>query len=99
MIERFVMLKLKPEWSNEAGRAAVLAHSMDVLPRVPQVRDVHVGLPADDASERSWDIALVIRLDRIEDLPAYAVDPLHADYVGNYLAPRVECKKAWNFTV
>lgn len=99
MIERMVLLKLKDEWATDAGRAAIVEHSMKVLPAVPQVRAVHVGVPADEASERSWDIALVIHLDSVDVLPAYAADPLHADYVANFLAPKVECKKAWNFRI
>ncbi len=97
MTTRFVMLKLTDEYATDAGRAEVVRHSLEVLPSIPGVTGAQAGGPSDPASARSWDISLVIEFDRVEDIDPYIVHPIHRTYVDGFLAPRVECKKAWNF--
>lgn len=99
MIERIVLFKLDAEHATDEARRAIAAHSKDVMRRVTGVQSVSVGLPADEASLRSWDLALVVRLASMDDLPAYAADPLHREYVDEYMAPKVAVRKAWNFEV
>ena len=94
MIERFVMLKLRPGFDRE--RLAETARQ--VLPRVPGVRGVRVGVPADREAE-VWDLAIVVRFDRLEDVGRYLADPAHVAFVAETLAPAVEVKKTWNFTL
>jgi hypothetical protein len=94
MIERFVMLKLRPG----ADRERVADAAREVLPRVPGVLGVRIGVPA-DADAEVWDLAIVVRFDRLEDVGRYLVDPDHAAFVEETLAPAVEVKKAWNFSL
>ena len=97
MIERIVMVKLNDEDANPETREELARISREVLPTIPGVVSADAGLPADPASLASWDLALHIRFEKIEDVQPYIVDPIHRDYVENTLNPKAACKKAWNF--
>lgn len=97
MIERFVMLKLTAEHANPEGRVAVAQSAREVLPGVPGIRSVKTGLPADEKTTGSWDVALLVRFERIEDVAPYIAHPVHRAWVDDYLKPRLECIKTWNF--
>lgn len=99
MIERIVLFKLKDECRNDAARAAFADKTRADLSALAHVRSVSVGVPADDASEASWDISIVVRFDSMEDVEAYIHDPAHRDYVDNYAAPQIEVRKVWNFRI
>ena len=97
MIERIVLFKLKEEYCNDAARAEFAERTRTDLSALPQVRSVTVGVPADEASEASWDISIVLRFDSMQDVQQYIVDPAHRAYVDNYATPQIEVRKAWNF--
>jgi len=97
MIERVVLYKLKNEYCNDASRAEIAKRTRAALATLPSVRSVSVGVPADEASNASWDISIVVRFDTMEDLQKYMVDPAHRAYVDQYASPRIEVRKAWNF--
>jgi hypothetical protein len=97
MIERIVLFKLKEEYCNDAARAEFAERTRTDLSALPQVRSVTVGVPADEASEASWDISIVVRFDSMQDVEQYIVDPAHRAYVDTYAAPQIEVRKAWNF--
>ncbi|MDH3654881.1 MAG: Dabb family protein [Myxococcales bacterium] len=97
MIDRIVLFKLKDEYCNDAARAAFAERTRRDLSALERVRSVTVGVPADEASEASWDISIVVRFDSMEDVQQYIVDPAHRAYVDGYAMPRIEVRKAWNF--
>ena len=97
MIERIVLFKLKDEYCNDAARAEFAKRTRADLSALPQVRGVTVGVPADEASEASWDISIVLRFDSMQDVQQYIADPAHRAYVDNYATPQIEVRKAWNF--
>jgi hypothetical protein len=97
MIERIVLFKLKEEYCNDAARAEFAKRTRADLSALPQVRSVTVGVPADEASEASWDISIVVRFDSMQDVEQYITDPAHRAYVDTYAAPQIEVRKAWNF--
>jgi len=99
MIERIVLFKLKEEYCNDAARAEFAERTRTDLSALPQVRGVTVGVPADEASEASWDISIVVRFDSMQDVQQYIVDPAHRAYVDHYAAPQIEVRKAWNFQI
>ncbi|MCA9494126.1 MAG: Dabb family protein [Myxococcales bacterium] len=94
MIERHVYLRLK----DRADRARVEERALAVLPTIPGVRDVLVGIPADEASD-VWDVALTVRFAELTDVGTYLTHPIHVAFVAEELEPRVEVRKAWNFRV
>jgi hypothetical protein len=97
MIERHHYFKLKAEHASPEGREAVVARTLEVLPRVPGVLGVSAGAPADPESARSWDLFVTVRFGSLGDVDAYRAHPLHREFADRFLSPRVEVKKAWNF--
>lgn len=99
-IDRIVLLTLKPHLANAEGRAAVAAEARRVLPKVPGVVDVRVGVADDpDPGKQgpSWHVSMLIRIESADALPAYQADGPHRAFVDGFLAERVEYRKAWNF--
>jgi hypothetical protein len=99
MIERIVLFKLKDEYCNDAARDEFAERTRADLSALPQVRSVSVGVPADEASQASWDISIVVRFESMEHVEQYIVDPAHRAYVDRYAMPRIEVRKAWNFHI
>jgi hypothetical protein len=99
MIERIVLFKLKDEYCNDAARAEFAERTRADLSALPQVLSVSVGVPADQASQGSWDISIVVRFESMEHVEQYIVDPAHRAYVDRYAMPRIEVRKAWNFHI
>lgn len=98
MIERIVMYKLKGEYCNDAARAEFAERTRAELSALQDVRSVTVGVPADEASKASWDISIIVELDSVDALRRYMTDPAHRAYVDQYASPRIEVRKAWNFS-
>jgi hypothetical protein len=97
MIERIVLFKLKDEYCNDAARAEFAERTRADLSALDSVKSVTVGIPADEASEASWDISIVVRFGNMQDVQRYISDPAHRAYVDQYAAPRIQVRKAWNF--
>ena len=75
MITHIVLFKLSDPKPDTIAATRDLLLSMDG--KVPQLRQLEVGVDL-IRSERSYDIALVIRFDSLDELKAYQVDPYHA---------------------
>lgn len=99
MIDRVVLVKLNKEHAHPAARAEIVAHALDALKPLPGVVSVTAGVPADAASEASWDVSIVIRFASLDDFARYRVHPDHRRFVEEYLAPRADVRKAWSFEV
>ncbi|MGB5704483.1 MAG: Dabb family protein [Polyangiales bacterium] len=99
MIQRIVLFKLKDEYCNDPARAEFVQRTHKDLSALSQVRSVTVGAPADEASGASWDIAITVCFDSMDDVKAYIPDPAHRAYVDGYAMPRIEVRKAWNFEI
>lgn len=97
MISRVVLVKLKAE--RLAEREAIAAHARQVLGSLADVVSATVGVPADEASARSWDLCFEVRLADAAALERYGQDPTHRAFVEGYMGPRAEMRKAWNFEV
>ena len=98
MIERYVFVRLKPEYATEAGRAEVRERSQH-LATIPGVLGVAIGAPADDDAAHAWDLSLVVRFAALADVDAYLDHAAHAAYYEAFLLPRLLVIKAWNFAV
>lgn len=95
MIDRYVFVRLEKEHASE--RDAIAAHSAEVLGKLPGVLQVSVGTPADEHAGAAWDLSIAVRFASLEDVEAYRVHPAHRRYVDEYLRPRMQVIKAWNF--
>jgi hypothetical protein len=97
MIDRYVFVRLKKE--HAAERQEIADHSARILAALPGVVRVTAGTPADAPAEAAWDLSIVLRFASVDDVEPYRVHPEHRRYVDEYLAPRTEVIKAWNFAV
>jgi hypothetical protein len=97
MVERVHLLKLKAEHANPRSRREIVDRTLAVLPGVPGVKGVSAGVPADEDTEKSWDVVIVVRFDAVADIAAYRAHPEHRRFVDEYLDPLVDVKKGWNF--
>lgn len=98
MIERHVYVKFKAEHAGAGAQQATVERTRE-LASIPGVTSVRVGLPADDDSRAAWDVCLVLTFDSIDAVEPYRVHPIHQAYLDDFLNPRAEVKKAWNFEV
>ncbi len=99
MIERVVLFKLKDAYATPDARAEIAAHSRQALQGLAGVVSCSVGVPADAPSEKSWDLSLVLHFESLSAVDAFRQDPAYREYVDEYMRPRVEVEKAWNFNV
>lgn len=99
MIQRVVLFKLKDEFANPKGRQEIIQHTVKTFQSIPGVLGVTVGQAGDDGTAGSWDISLMVYLAGPEAVEGYIKDPVHQDYVHNFMVPKISFKKAWNFEV
>lgn len=99
MFNRFVFIKLTPQYSNDEGITEVLEESKRVLPNIPGVVNCSGGRPADEHAGKGWDLCLTLRFASLEDIESYRVHPEHEKFLQEFLAPKVEAKRVWNFAV
>ena len=99
MIERMVLLKFGDEHTSDESMTAIAAYSQEVLRGLPGVVDCHVGRAADEATEGTWHMVLVVHFESLDDIPAYSAHPDHRAYVDDYLLPKLESIVAFNFDV
>jgi len=99
MVERYVFIKLKDSESTSEGRRAVIDRARESLPAIPGAVAVTVGGPADGAAVASWDVSIVVRFAAVEDIEPYRANPEHRLFVDDFLKPRMEVIKAWNFEI
>jgi Stress responsive A/B Barrel Domain len=97
MIERHVLIKLKTEQCNDKARREIAEATLKALRAIPQVRSVSVGVPADEHATAAWDLSLVVHLNSLADVQPYMDDAGHQRFTHEYLRPRVEVVKHWNF--
>ncbi len=99
MIDRIVLFKLRKEEATDEGRAAAAAETRAALAAVPGATEVRVGLPADEASTRSWDLSLLLRFESLAAMERYLQEPGFRSYFEETMRPRAECVKYWAFEV
>jgi hypothetical protein len=97
MIERTVLIRLKPEVRGEA--ATVAEHTREVLGEALGVLSVHTAVAADARTEQIWDLMISLRFESLEAVERYRADPRHRKYLEVYLRPLLEGIRAFNWTL
>ncbi len=97
MIERIVLFKLRNEHATPEQRDEIARETRSRLARCAGVRGISVGMPADEATEKSWDLSVVLHFHALDDVDAFLQDVAQRDYLDDFMAPRMEVVKAWNF--
>ena len=76
MFTHLVLFKLRPDMADKAGE---LCARLETLPaHVPVIRQLEAGVDV-LRSERSFDVALIVRLDSRADLDVYQNHPYHQE--------------------
>ena len=97
MIERVVLIKLKPEFATDEQRAAIAEATAATLPQAEGVRALRIGTPADARTRRDWDLCLQVVLDDVEAVERYRVDRVHRAYADEFLKPLMAKIHVFNF--
>ena len=98
MFTRNVFMKFKEDFQSEAEVFKVQEETTQVFEKLSMVRDFRIELPADEKSKIAWDLSLTVRFETLDDIDRYSSDESHRSYVDDFLKPRLEVIKAWNFT-
>ena len=98
MIHRYILLKIKDEFSTAEWLQSIAEESLNQLSRVPQVVDIRIGKGVAGTSAE-WDMVLTVTLRDLAEIEAYRVDPIHRDYYENFLYPKLDIIKAVNFEI
>ena len=99
MVERVALIKLKPEHATPATRSAIVQRALVELAALPGVASLSAGVPADAASEASWDVIITVRCASTAELEAYRNHPRHRSFVDQVVAPVSDVRKGWSFVV
>ncbi|ACY16760.1 Dabb family protein [Haliangium ochraceum] len=97
MIERYVFIRLKKEHARE--RSLVIEEARRVLGVVPRIVTFSVGAPVDEHAEAAWDVSIRVRFASKYDIESYRTHPAHRRFVDDFLKPRLDVIKAWNFHI
>jgi hypothetical protein len=93
MVERIVLVKL----SSGSERAAIAERIHEALRELPELATLSVGLPADPASEKSWDVSLILRFETLAALEQALASESFRALFERELAPVCQVVKAWSF--
>ena len=93
MVERIMLLKLV----EGRERTEVGLRAGSALRDLPELVELSVGLPADDASEKSWDVSLILRFSSYRALERVLASEAYRHFVEGELASAAQVTKAWNF--
>lgn len=96
-LARIVLVKLKPELATAEGRASLAAAVRAALAGDTDLRGLHVELPADADSERSWDVALRLELASQDAFERLSARERYRGLFERELPARAVVVKAWSF--
>ncbi len=99
MIQRVVLVKLKPAYQGDASREQIVAETRRVLVDAHGVLDLEVGVPGDGRTRSEWDLCILVRFATMEDVETYRTDKIHRAYADVFLKPLREKIRVWNFDV
>jgi len=97
VIERVVLIKLKPEYANDEQRAAIAGATATTLRDAAGVRALRVCTAADARTRREWDVCIEVVLDDLDAVERYRVDPVHRAYADVFLKPLMDRIRVFNF--
>ena len=98
MITRNVFMKFKVEFQEETEMDEIMSESKKVLSKVAGIQSFKISLPADLVSRKAWDLSLTVVFKDMSALELYRLDAFHRQYVDEFLKPKLEVIKAWNFS-
>ncbi|MDB5440118.1 MAG: hypothetical protein JWM33_2545 [Caulobacteraceae bacterium] len=72
---------------SAADRASVI-EGLNTLRAIPEIRQLHLGVPAPterrDVIDDSWDVSEIMIFDSAADQNAYQIHPIHEAFIDKY---------------
>jgi hypothetical protein len=93
VVERIILFKL----NEPTTRDEVAALTQAALGNLADVEELSVGVPADAASEKSWDLSVVLGVANLALLNTVLESPAFSRYLDVTLHGRCAVIKAWTF--
>ena len=93
MVERIMLFKL----SDPSTRSEVAALTEAALSSIADIEELSVGVPADAASEKSWDLSIVMGVTNLSLLGNLLESAAFKTYLEETMKGRFEVVKAWSF--
>lgn len=97
MIQRVVLIRLRPDHRTDADRRQIATDAREVLGTIPLLEDLTVAPAAADRTRGQWDLVVLARLVDLEAAEAYRVDPTHRAFADRYLKPLAEKIRVFHF--
>jgi hypothetical protein len=97
MIRRFVFFRFLKPYRTEEAMGEIISRSHAVLGGSDDVVSYEIGTASDTQSLAAWDVSITATFMDQHALEAYIVHPAHRAYVDEFIKPRLEVIKAWNF--
>jgi hypothetical protein len=97
VIERVVLIKLKPQYATTDQLAAVAEATATTLRDAEGVRALRVATAADGRTRRDWHLCIEVVLDDLDAVERYRVDRVHRTYADVFLKPMQEKIHVYNF--
>lgn len=93
MVERIILFKLHdPQTRHEVAELTLAA-----LKDLRELEELSVGVPADTASEKSWDLSIVLGVDNLSLLDTLLASEAFTGYLEQTMKDRYQVVKAWSF--
>lgn len=83
--------------NEPATRDEVAALTQNALSSIADVEELSVGVPADAASEKSWDLSVVIGVANLALLNTVLESRAYTAYLEDTMQGRYAVLKAWTF--
>ncbi len=97
MIERVVLIKLKPEYANPEHCSTIAETTATTLQSAAGVRALRVAIASDGRTRREWDLCIEVVFDDMDAVEHYRTDPVHRAYSDGFLRPMMEKIHVYNF--
>jgi hypothetical protein len=93
MVERIMLFKLV----DSSTRDETAALTLKALGGLRKLEELSVGVPADEASAKSWDLSVVMGFSNPDELAGSLESPAFRDFMHHTMEGRYEVVKAWSF--
>ena len=95
MVERHLYVKLDGSTDGQRERRAKVLRA--TFGHLPGIQAARVGLPADIASQKAWDLSVVLEFPTLAALENALASDVFLRLERLYLTPNVVVIKAWSF--
>jgi len=99
MIQRVVLIRLRPQHRTSADRRQIAEHARDVLGSIPLLSELTVAPAADGRTGGQWDLVVLAQLADLDAAEAYRVDRTHRAFADLYLRPLAETVRVYHFAL